>query len=108
MRLSGLFLGGGFTQLGPQIVGILSVGGFIVLTSVIFWCIIKAIAGLRVPAEEEQRDGAEQRGDSAKGDSAGKVYGFGGCAHQGRRDNYLPDRGGGVQKGWRELDRWSS
>jgi len=49
----GLFLGGGFTQLGPQIVGILSVGGFTVLASVIFWFIIKAIAGLRVPAEEE-------------------------------------------------------
>jgi ammonium transporter, Amt family len=52
---AGLFYGGGFTQLWPQIVGILSVGGFTVLASTIAWFVIKAIAGMRVPEDEELR-----------------------------------------------------
>lgn len=50
---AGLLMGGGFTQLWPQIVGIVSVGGFTVLGSTISWYIVKAIAGLRVHNEEE-------------------------------------------------------
>ncbi len=50
---SGLFFGHGINQLIAQVLGILTVGGFTVLLSVIFWSIIKAIFGLRVTPEEE-------------------------------------------------------
>lgn len=50
---TGLFLGGGLAQLGAQILGVASIGGFTVLFSLIAWTIIKAIAGLRVSQEEE-------------------------------------------------------
>lgn len=50
---AGLFLGGGLTQLIPQIVGVLAVGGFTVVGSTIAWLILKSLIGLRVPAEEE-------------------------------------------------------
>jgi Amt family ammonium transporter len=50
---TGLLLGGGITQLIPQIVGILSVGGFTVLLSTIFWLALKATLGIRVSPEEE-------------------------------------------------------
>jgi len=49
----GLFFGGGPAQLGVQILGILSIGGFTVLMSSIFWLALKAILGLRVSEEEE-------------------------------------------------------
>jgi ammonium transporter, Amt family len=49
----GLLMGGGFTTLWPQIVGILSVGGFTVLISTIFWLVLKATLGIRVSQEEE-------------------------------------------------------
>ncbi|WP_017652933.1 ammonium transporter [Fortiea contorta] len=49
----GLFLGGGFGTLIPQIIGILSVGGITVLLSSIFWLGLKATLGIRVTREEE-------------------------------------------------------
>ncbi len=49
----GLFAGGGLGTLISQIIGIVSVGGFTVLLSTIFWLVLKAISGLRVSAEEE-------------------------------------------------------
>jgi Amt family ammonium transporter len=49
----GLFAGGGFTSLIPQIVGILSVGGMTVLLSSIFWYVLKSTLGIRVSPEEE-------------------------------------------------------
>ncbi|AFY33689.1 ammonium transporter [Calothrix sp. PCC 7507] len=49
----GLFLGGGFGTLIPQIVGILAVGGITVLLSSIFWLGLKATLGIRVTREEE-------------------------------------------------------
>jgi ammonium transporter, Amt family len=52
---AGLFFGGGFTQLWPQIVGALSVGGFTVLATTIAWFVIKAVVGMRVPEDEELR-----------------------------------------------------
>jgi ammonium transporter, Amt family len=52
---AGLFLGGGIAQLWPQILGVLSVGGFIVLSSVLSWIAIKSLSGLRVSAEEENK-----------------------------------------------------
>jgi Amt family ammonium transporter len=50
---SGLFYGGGATQLIVQIIGVVAVGAFTVAISVIFWGITKAILGLRVTPEEE-------------------------------------------------------
>jgi Amt family ammonium transporter len=50
---AGLFFGGGVTQLIPQIIGILSVGGITVLLSTIFWLALKASLGIRVTPEEE-------------------------------------------------------
>lgn len=52
---AGLFMGGGLTQLIPQIIGILTVGGFTVLLSTIFWYALKSIFGIRVSEEEEKQ-----------------------------------------------------
>lgn len=49
----GLFTGNGVNQLIVQIVGILTVGGFTVVVSTIFWMILRAIFGMRVSREEE-------------------------------------------------------
>ena len=51
----GLFFGGGFAQLGAQILGILSIGLFTVITSTIFWLVLKATLGIRVSPEEEMK-----------------------------------------------------
>ncbi len=50
---AGLLFGGGISQLWPQILGILSVGGITVLLSTIFWLALKATLGIRVTPEEE-------------------------------------------------------
>jgi Amt family ammonium transporter len=51
--IRGLLLGGGFGSLLPQIIGVLSVGGFTVLVTTIFWYILKATLGIRVTPQEE-------------------------------------------------------
>jgi len=50
----GLFYGGGFEQLGYQFIGVLSVGIWTVVTSVILFAAIKYTVGLRVSAAEEE------------------------------------------------------
>lgn len=50
---AGLLVGGSFSQLWAQIVGVVSVGGITVLLSTIFWLALKAWLGIRVTAEEE-------------------------------------------------------
>jgi Amt family ammonium transporter len=49
----GLLHGGGLAQLGIQIVGILSVGAWAALVSLVLFFAIKAIVGLRVAPKEE-------------------------------------------------------
>lgn len=49
----GLFYGGGFTQLGLQCMGILSVAAWAAVTITITFFVIKATVGLRVTPEEE-------------------------------------------------------
>ncbi len=49
----GLFFGGGFSTLTPQIVGIVTVAGMTVLLSTIFWVALKSTLGIRVTAAEE-------------------------------------------------------
>ena len=51
--VNGLFYGGGFKQLGTQLIGIVAVGAFVFLTSCIVWCVLKATIGIRVSREEE-------------------------------------------------------
>ena len=51
----GLLKGGGMAQLMPQIIGVVSVGAFVLVISTISWLVIKAVYGLRVtPAEETE------------------------------------------------------
>ena len=49
----GLFMGGGFTQLGYQVVGILAIVVWTFVTSSIVFRVLHATHGLRVTAEEE-------------------------------------------------------
>jgi len=50
---NGLFYGGGFKLLGSQALGVLSVGAFVVPSTLLIWFAIKKTLGLRVTAEEE-------------------------------------------------------
>ncbi len=50
---SGLFFGGGLKLFLAQLTGVVAVGVFVVVSSWIFWSIIKASVGLRVPPDEE-------------------------------------------------------
>jgi Amt family ammonium transporter len=50
---NGLFFGGGLKLLLAQLTGVVSVGIFVAVSSLIFWNIIKATVGMRVPPEEE-------------------------------------------------------
>jgi len=52
-EIAGLFYGGGFKQLGIQLVGFVSVAAWTAVTITIAFFIIKAIFGLRVSEEEE-------------------------------------------------------
>ncbi len=56
--VKGLFYGGGTAQLISQIIGIVSVGVYVVIVSLISWLIIKGIMGLRV-SKEEEREGLD-------------------------------------------------
>lgn len=51
--VNGLFYGGGWGLLGIQLVGILSVGAFVFVSTYIFWWILKKTVGIRVSGEEE-------------------------------------------------------
>ena len=51
--IKGLFYGGGTAQLFSQVKGIVAVGVYVVVVSVICWMIIKTVMGLRVSEEEE-------------------------------------------------------
>lgn len=49
----GLLYGGGFTQLGVQAIGVVSIGVWAVVTSFIVFYVLKKTVGVRVPKEEE-------------------------------------------------------
>ncbi|HWP51948.1 MAG TPA: ammonium transporter [Clostridia bacterium] len=49
----GLFYGGGFTQLGIQIIGVAAIATWTIVTMTLIFQIIKKVNGLRVSAEEE-------------------------------------------------------
>lgn len=50
---NGLFYGGGFELLGVQTLGVLAVGAFVFITSLLVWYLIKISIGIRVSKEEE-------------------------------------------------------
>ena len=50
---NGLFFGGGTKLLFAQLAGVVGVGGFVLVSSLIIWKIIDATIGVRVSAEEE-------------------------------------------------------
>lgn len=50
---NGLFFGGGLTRFIAQLTGVVSVGVFVFVSSMIFWSLIRATVGLRVPPDEE-------------------------------------------------------
>lgn len=50
---TGLFYGGGFTQLGVQLLGIVSVAAYVLIVMFIIFKLIDKTIGLRVPAEVE-------------------------------------------------------
>ncbi len=49
----GLFYGGGFHQLGVQALGIVAAGGFVFLSSLLVFAVLKATIGIRVKPEQE-------------------------------------------------------
>ncbi len=49
----GLFFGGGLAFLGSQALGVVAVGGFVFVASMLVWFAIKGTMGLRVSAKEE-------------------------------------------------------
>jgi len=51
----GLLLGGGFEQLGAQLIGAASIIAWVVVTAFILFSAIKVTIGLRVPPEEEEK-----------------------------------------------------
>ena len=51
---NGLFAGGGATLLIAQLKGIVAVGAYTMVVSLIFWYVIKAVLGLRVSKQEEE------------------------------------------------------
>jgi Amt family ammonium transporter len=51
---NGLFMGGGTTLLFAQLQGIVAVGVYTMVVSLVFWYLIKATLGLRVSAQEEE------------------------------------------------------
>ncbi len=52
-ELKGLFYGGGFKLLGTQLIGVVSVATWTVVTMIVVFSLIKLIFGLRVSEEEE-------------------------------------------------------
>jgi Amt family ammonium transporter len=65
----GLLHGGGFIQLGRQLIGVLAVGAWSALTSLLLFIVIKATFGLRVSAREEMigLDLSEHKGEAYTG-----------------------------------------
>jgi Amt family ammonium transporter len=49
----GVLHGGGFQQLGIQLLGVVSVGAWAAITSLVLFLVIKAVLGLRVSPKEE-------------------------------------------------------
>lgn len=51
--VNGLFFGGGFSLLGVELLGIIAVGLFVFISSVLVWILLEKTMGIRVTLEEE-------------------------------------------------------
>ena len=56
----GLFYGGGADQLVSQLIGVVSIAAFVLITTTILFSVLKATVGLRV-SEQEEREGLDTR-----------------------------------------------
>lgn len=67
--MKGLFYGGGFTQLGIQALGVVSVGAWVIASAGILFFVIRKFNGLRVDAADELRglDLAEHNAEAYSG-----------------------------------------
>jgi Amt family ammonium transporter len=54
----GLFYGGGADQLVSQLIGVVSIAAFVLITTTILFSVLKATVGLRV-GEQEEREGLD-------------------------------------------------
>ena len=86
--IDGLFYGGGFDQLGKQLVGAGAVLGYSLVVTAIIALIIKAVMGLRVSSDEEV--GGIDRSEHAEtgyelGDTGGGGV-FAGVGHAARNN----------------------
>jgi Amt family ammonium transporter len=54
----GLFYGGGFGAVTTQLIGVVAVGAFTMIVSLIVWSVVKMVFGLRV-TEAEEREGLD-------------------------------------------------
>ncbi|MCU0962397.1 MAG: ammonium transporter [Pirellulaceae bacterium] len=52
---AGLFYGGGLEQLITQLTGVVACAGYVIVTTVIAWLVLKQTMGIRVSAEEESQ-----------------------------------------------------
>jgi ammonium transporter, Amt family len=86
---SGLFFGGGFEQLVPQVVGIFSVGGITVVLCLLFWAILKSTLGIRVTPEEEFQglDISEHGMEAYPGSSLGGLSDYSKEIHSERKSS---------------------
>lgn len=94
---TGLFYSGEFTQLGAQILGIVSIGAFTVVLSTIFWLALKATVGIRVHAQQEYEglDIAEHGMEAYSG-----FLKEAGPASIGGTETPVPSSGGSVTTGY--------
>lgn len=52
---AGLFYGGGADQLITQLIGVAACAGYVIVTAIIAWLVLKYTVGIRVSAEEERQ-----------------------------------------------------
>ncbi|WP_309737874.1 ammonium transporter [Chamaesiphon sp. OTE_20_metabat_361] len=85
----GTFFGGGFEQLGHQLLGTLSVGGITVVLCLLFWAVLKATMGIRVTPEEEYQglDISEHGMEAYPGSSIGGGSDYSKEIHSGRKSS---------------------
>jgi Amt family ammonium transporter len=79
----GLFLGGGMAQLGPQLLGVVTVAAIVVGLSTVFWLVTKLVSnGIRVTKDEELEGlDISEHGNSAYPDFQGSsVFGSPGAS----------------------------
>ena len=90
----GLFLGGGMEQLGPQLLGVVTIAVLVVGLSVVFWYVTKLLTGGIRVSEEEEVDGLDigEHGNSAYPDFQGSSV-FGGTHPSGAARAHLPAPG---------------